>query len=130
MVQKSGVYLMKPAEERRELEIQMREQKQELMENYRAQKEEEKRFALNNTSVTEKVERGESIHTLDKKRVEERDEREGRIGEVQVSNGLHSAPAPVQEYSEPQIDGQLNRTPSFKLNTGKCGCVIGLMAHF
>ncbi|KAM6940634.1 GTPase IMAP family member 9 [Xenentodon cancila] len=117
MVQENGVFFLKTAEAR-ELETRMREQKEELMENYSPQKEKEReRVASKITSNTETCDRRASINTLDRKSGEERDEIEERIGAVQVSNGLRSSPALQQAHSEPHSD--MNRTPSFSLAAGK-----------
>ncbi|XP_069024388.1 GTPase IMAP family member 8 [Embiotoca jacksoni] len=118
MVQKNGVYQKKTVQER-ELERRVKERKQELMENYRAQKE-SKRRAVVSTSVqnTETLDIGEEcINVLERRRRAEREEIVGKVGVSEVSNGLHSTPAPErQSYSDPCVDKQLNRPPSFRLN--------------
>ena len=109
MVQAKGEYHRRTVQER-DLERRVNERRQELMESYRAQKE-------------ERIEsRGEEAATiLETWRREEREETERRAS--QTSNGLHSSPAPEREsyssYSQMQDDRQVKRTPSFRLNPGK-----------
>ncbi|XP_008275103.1 uncharacterized protein LOC103353716 isoform X2 [Stegastes partitus] len=116
MVQKNGVYYTKATQER-DLEKRVKERKRELMENYRAQKE-EKRKTFISTSIpnTETLDMDEEhISYLESRR--RRDEREEMEGRVNVSNGLYSTPALEQQsYSELRDSRQTNRTPSFKLN--------------
>ncbi|XP_070684625.1 GTPase IMAP family member 8 isoform X2 [Pempheris klunzingeri] len=131
MVQKNGVYCMKTAQER-ELEKRVTDRKRELMESYRAQKE-ERRQVIASTHVpkteTQSVGRGEEYGTaLDSRRGEEREEMEGRVVVSQVANGFHSTPAPEQQsYSEPHNDGQVKRTPSFRLNAD--GAILSQMSE-
>uniref|UniRef100_A0A3P8UBW5 AIG1-type G domain-containing protein n=2 Tax=Amphiprion percula TaxID=161767 RepID=A0A3P8UBW5_AMPPE len=126
MVQKNGVYYMKTAQER-DLEKRVKDRKRELMESYKAQKE-EKRKTFVSTSIpnTEMLDKGEeNISYLESKRRreemerrrEEREEMERRVNVSQVSNGLHSTPVPEQQSgSESRDIRQANRTPSFRLN--------------
>lgn len=124
MVQKNGVYYMKTARDR-ELEKRVKDRKQELMESYRAQKEERRQMVASthipNTETRRNISRGEEYSTAwERKRREEREKLEGSVAVSQVSNGLQSTPAPEQQsYSEPNNDRQLKRTPSFRLNAGK-----------
>ena len=119
MVQKNGLYIMKTDQER-ELEKRVEERKRELMESYRAQKEETRR-ATASRSISDRVDKGEeSVSISEQMRREERDETEGKVGEIQVSNSLCSAPTPEpQSYSQPRDDRLLNKTPSYRLNAGK-----------
>ncbi|XP_027872661.1 uncharacterized protein LOC114144251 [Xiphophorus couchianus] len=117
MVQRSRVFYMKTAQER-ELEKRVLERKRELMESFKAQKEEKKKPVVvksdPDTGVSGRGE--EAISTVERKR-EYKDEVEGRVDETKVSSGLCSSPAPEQpSYSEPQEDTQFTRTPSFRLN--------------
>ncbi|XP_005797635.2 uncharacterized protein LOC102237849 [Xiphophorus maculatus] len=117
MVQRNGVFYMKTAQER-ELEKRVLERKRELMESFKAQKEEKKKPVVvksdPDTGVSGRGE--EAISTVERKR-EYKDEVEGRVDETQVSSGLCSSPAPEQpSHSEPQEDTQFTRTPSFRLN--------------
>lgn len=121
MVQRNGVFYMKTAQER-ELEKRVLERKRELMESFKAQKEEKKKPVVvksdPDTGVSGRGE--EAISTVERKR-EYKDEVEGRVDETQVSSGLCSSPAPEQpSHSEPQEDTQFTRTPSFRLNAGRC----------
>lgn len=124
MVKENGVYYVKTAQER-ELEKRVKDRKRELMESYRAQKEERRETAAStrvpNTETLRSVDRGEEYSTaLERRKREERDVMDGRVDVSQVSNGLHSTPAPErQSYSEPHNGRQVKRTPSFRLNAGK-----------
>ncbi|XP_062243095.1 uncharacterized protein LOC133953277 isoform X2 [Platichthys flesus] len=108
MVQAKGVYHRKTVQEL-DLERRVNERRQELMESYRARKEER---------IESRGEEGGT--TLETWRREERDETERRAYGSQTSNGLHSTPAPEREsyssYSQMQDDRQVKRTPSFRLN--------------
>lgn len=123
MVKKNGVYNKKSAQER-ELDKQVRDRKQELMESYRAQKEERmERTASTRIPYTETQRSNDSGEeystTWERKRRGERDVMDGRVDVSQVSNGLHSTPAPErQSDSESREDKQVKRTPSFRLNAG------------
>ncbi|GLD66334.1 uncharacterized protein AKAME5_001773600 [Lates japonicus] len=132
MVQQNGVYHMKTAQER-ELEKRVNERKRELMESYRAQKE-ERRETVASTRITDtetqrSIDRGEEYSaTFDRRRRQERDEMEARVGVSQVSNGLHSTPAAErQSYSELHDDRQVKRTPSFRLNQD--GAILSQMSE-
>lgn len=124
MVKKNGVYYMKTTQER-ELEKRVKDRKRELMESYRAQKEERRETTAStrvpNTETLRSVDRGEEYSAaLERRRQEEMDVMEGRVDVSQVSNGLHSSPAPErQSISEPHNDRQVKKTPSFRLNAGK-----------
>lgn len=124
MVSKNGVYYMKTAQER-DLEKRVKERRRELMESYRAQKEERRETVasthITNTETKRSIDRGEERSAaLESRRREERDVMEGRVGVSQVSNGLHSTPAPEQQsYPEQRDDRSVKRTPSFRLNAGK-----------
>lgn len=120
MVQRNGVYNKKTDQEK-ELEKRVLERKQELMESFKAQREEKnKPVVVKNVPYTNNFDRGEeSISTRDIRR-EYKDEIDGKIDETQVFNGLYSSPVPEQPTnSEPEDDRQLTRTPSFRLNAGK-----------
>lgn len=125
MVQQNGVCHMKTVQDT-EFEKRVKEGKQEPMESYRAQNVEKRETAasahIQNTETLRSIDTGEEYSTtLQRRRREERDEMEGRVSVRQVSNGLHSTPAPKPEsYLELHDDRQLNRTPSFRLNAGKC----------
>nr|XP_046267398.1 uncharacterized protein LOC124071018 [Scatophagus argus]XP_046267408.1 uncharacterized protein LOC124071018 [Scatophagus argus] len=126
MVRKHGVYYMKTAEER-ELEKRVKDRKRELMENYRAQKEERKEMIASkhipNTETQRSSDGGEEYSTtLERRRREETDVVEGRVGVSEVSNGLHSPPAP-----EPHDVRQEKRTPSFRLNAD--GAILSQMSE-
>ncbi|XP_038148372.1 uncharacterized protein LOC119788237 isoform X2 [Cyprinodon tularosa] len=118
MVQTNGVYCIKTDQEK-ELEKRVLERKRELMESFRAQKEEEKKLimakSVSDTDVFDA--RQEPNSTLERRR-KYKDEIEGRVVANEVSNGLYSAPATERpSYSEPKDDdSQLTRTPSFRLN--------------
>lgn len=123
MVKRNGVYHLKSAQER-ELEKRVKDRKRELMESYRAQKEE--RMQSSNTETRRSFDRGEEYsNTWERRRTEER---EGPVSVSQRSNGLHSTPAAPERqsyseresYSDPYEDRQVKKTPSFRLNTGKC----------
>ncbi|XP_029286152.1 uncharacterized protein LOC115007425 [Cottoperca gobio] len=120
MGMKNGLYYMKTAQER-ELEKRVKDRKTDLMESYKAQKEERKETAASTHSpYTETLRsiygREENSTTTERGWREERDEMEGSVGVRQRSNGLHSTPAPKQQsYTEPHDDRQ-KRTPSFRLN--------------
>ncbi|XP_040891071.1 uncharacterized protein LOC121180027 [Toxotes jaculatrix] len=132
MVQQNGVYHMKTVQER-ELEKRVKERKRELMESYRAQKEERREAVsskcIPNTETQRSVDRREEYSTmLENSRRQERDEMEGRVGLSQVSNGLHSAPAPEpQSDSELHDDRLMKRTPSFRLNAD--GAILSQMSE-
>ncbi|XP_035002459.2 uncharacterized protein DDB_G0271670, partial [Hippoglossus stenolepis] len=119
MVQAKGVYHKKTVQER-DLERRVNERRQELMESYRAKKEER---------IESRGEEGGT--TLETWRSQERDETERRAGGSQTSNGLHSTPAPEREsyssYSQMQDDRQVKRTPSFRLNPD--GAVLSQMSE-
>ncbi|XP_076585149.1 uncharacterized protein LOC143319810 [Chaetodon auriga] len=131
LVKKNGVYYMKTAQER-ELEKLVKERRRELMESYRAQKEERRETAaathITNTETQRSVDRGEErSDASERRRGEEKDVIEGRVGVSQVSNGLHSAPAPErQSYSEQRDDRNVKRTPSFRLNAD--GAILSQMS--
>lgn len=124
MVQKNGLYHMKTVQEETELEKRVKERKQELMESFRAQKE-ERREMVTSTCIPNTEKDGSSdtgdvfSATLEKRRGQERDVVENRIDERQATNGPHSSPAPEQSYSKERDDSQKRRTPSFRLNAGK-----------
>ncbi|XP_053274279.1 uncharacterized protein LOC128436551 isoform X1 [Pleuronectes platessa] len=119
MVQAKGVYHRKMVQER-DLERRVNERRQELMESYRAKKEER---------IESRGEEGGT--TLETWRREDRNETERRADGSQTSNGLHSTPAPEQEsyssYSQMQDDRQVKRTPSFRLNPD--GAVLSQMSE-
>ena len=84
MVEKNGVYCMKTAQER-DLEKRVKDRKRELMESFRAQKEERRETAASrhipNTETLRSVEGGEEYSTiLERRRREERDVIEERTG--------------------------------------------------
>ncbi|CAK6953468.1 uncharacterized protein LOC128368086 [Scomber scombrus] len=132
MVQKHGVFYMKTTQER-DLENRVKERKQELMETFRAQKEERRESLAStcerNTETQRKVEREEQYSVaLESRRNKERDEMEGSVGASQVSDGLHSTPAPEQQsHSQPHEDRQVKRTPSFRLNED--GAILSQMSE-
>ncbi|XP_071329392.1 GTPase IMAP family member 8-like [Trachinotus anak] len=127
MVQQHGIYHMKTVQER-ELEKRVRERKRELMESFRAQKEERRETAstrITNTETRRSIDRAEEHSaSSERRRQQERDEMEGRVGVSQVSNGLHSSPA-----AEPQSHdhSQVKRTPSFRLNAD--GAILSQMSE-
>lgn len=123
MVKEKGVFSVRTAKEK-ELEKRVKDIQQEVMENYRVQKEERRETVasshITNTKTQRSLDRGEEYITSLEGRREERDVMEGRLNVSQVSNGLHSTPAPQQHsYSEPHIDRQETRTPGFRLSAGK-----------
>ncbi|XP_035515880.1 uncharacterized protein LOC118326855 [Morone saxatilis] len=126
IVKKNGVYYMTTAQER-ELEKRVEDRKQELMESYRAQKEERRETAasthITNTETQRSIDRGEEYSAaLEKRRS---DVIEGRVNVSQVSNGLHSTPAPErQSFTD---DRQVKRTPSFRLNAD--GAILSQMSE-
>ncbi|XP_063739279.1 uncharacterized protein LOC134864328 isoform X2 [Eleginops maclovinus] len=121
IVEKNGVYYKKTDQES-ELEKQVEDRKQELMESYRAQREERREtFASTQSPNTETrgiIDRGDEYSiALERRGREERDEMERNVIVSQSSNGLHLNPAPEhQQYSEPQDDRQAKRTLNFRLN--------------
>ncbi|XP_069386392.1 GTPase IMAP family member 8 [Paralichthys olivaceus] len=119
MVQAKGVYHRKTVQEQ-DLERRVNERRQELMESYRAQKE--------GRTESRGVEGGTTLETWKR---QERDKTEGRAGGSQISNGLHSTPAPEREsyssYSQMQDDRQAKRTPSFRLNQD--GAILSQMSE-
>ncbi|XP_034458152.1 uncharacterized protein LOC117771644 isoform X2 [Hippoglossus hippoglossus] len=117
MVQAKGVYHKKTVQER-DLERRVNERRQELMESYRAKKEER---------IESRGEEGGT--TLETWRSQERDETERRAGGSQTSNGLHSTPEreSYSSYSQMQDDRQVKRTPSFRLNPD--GAVLSQMSE-
>ncbi|XP_040002888.1 uncharacterized protein LOC120800682 [Xiphias gladius] len=129
MVQQNGVYHMKTVQER-ELEKRVKERKKELLESYRAQKEERRETVastrITNTETQRSIDRGgEYSIALERRRRQERDEMDGRVG---VSQGLHSTPVPERKsYSELDDDRQVKRTPSFKLNAD--GAMLSQMSE-
>ncbi|XP_039651632.1 uncharacterized protein LOC120556242 isoform X1 [Perca fluviatilis] len=131
MVKENGEYYVKTAQER-ELEKRVKDRKRELMESYRAQKEERREtFAsthIQSTETRRSIDREENSAALERRRREGRDEIEGSVSVSQRSNGLHSTPAPEQQsYSETHDDRQLNRTPSFRLNAD--GAILSQMSE-
>lgn len=140
MVKENGVFYMRTAQER-ELEKRVKDRKQELMENYRAQKEERRETVaskhITNTKTQRSIDRGEVYITfLERKRREERDVMEGIRDVSQVYNGLHSTPAPErQSYSEPPNGRQVMTprhpvTPRYRLNAGKKPMGLGSGSYF
>ncbi|XP_029355216.1 uncharacterized protein LOC115041684 [Echeneis naucrates] len=130
MVQQNGIYHMKTVQEI-ELDKRVRERKRELMENFRAQKE-ERREATTSTRVTttdvkRSFDQGEAYSaSLASRRRQGSNDTEGGVSPSQVSNGLHSSPAPEQQsYSDTRDGSQLIRTPSFRLNAD--GAVLSQM---
>ncbi|XP_078137214.1 uncharacterized protein LOC144537391 isoform X2 [Sander vitreus] len=123
MVKENGEYHVKTAQER-ELEKRVKDRQKELMESYRAQKEERRETVasthIQSTETRRSIDREENSAALERRRRRRRggrDEIEGSVSVSQRSNGLHSTPAPEQQsYSETRDDRQLNRTPSFRLN--------------
>lgn len=121
MVKENGEYYVKTAQER-ELEKRVKDRKKELMESYRAQKEERRETVasthIQSTETRRSINREENSAALERRKRGGRDE---SVSVSQRSNGLHSTPAPEQQsYSETHDDRLLNRTPSFRLNAGKC----------
>lgn len=123
MVKENGVFYVRTAQEK-ELEKRVKARKQELMDKYRAQKEERKEAAasmkITHTKTQSSIDREEAFVTsTERRRREEKDVMEG-IEEVgQTYNGLHSTPAPEQHsYSELNDDSQVARTPGYRLNAG------------
>ncbi|KAI3353298.1 hypothetical protein L3Q82_019837 [Scortum barcoo] len=121
MVRENGVYYTKTTQER-ELEKRVKERKRELMQSYRAQEESRRETVASmhvpTMETLRSVDRGEEYSTaFQRRRREERDMMEDRVDVSQVSNGLHSTPAPERRsYSEPHYERQVKRTPSFRLN--------------
>lgn len=106
MVSKNGVFYMKTVHER-ELEQRVKDRKRELLESYRAQKEERKEAAA-------------SAHFPKPETLRSLEDTTDSVAVSQRSNGLHSAPAPQQQSPlEPHNDRRAISTPSFRLNTGQ-----------
>ncbi|CAJ1053524.1 uncharacterized protein LOC122872882 isoform X1 [Xyrichtys novacula] len=129
MVHNKGIFHMKSPQEI-ELEKQVNERKQELMESFRAQKEEEIQTAAykhsSNTTTRRSIERGEEYSAyLERRRREELEEMDGRVSMREVSNGLHSAER--QTFSESFNDRELMRTSSYKLNAD--GALLSQMSE-
>ncbi|KAL6110154.1 uncharacterized protein ACO6RY_19297 [Pungitius sinensis] len=123
MVSKNGVFYMKTVQER-ELEQRVKDRKRELLESYRAQKEERKEaVASTHIPKTETQRSGEDRTDSERGRRDQREEMEQSVAVSQRSNGLHSTPAPQQRSSsEPLSDRQPISTPSFSLN--KDGAIL------
>ncbi|KAK9540067.1 hypothetical protein VZT92_002538 [Zoarces viviparus] len=123
MVTNNGVFYMKTVQER-ELEQRVNDRKRELMESYRAQKEERRETVYSPNPERRRI--VEHSTASERWRREERDEIEGSVR--QRSNGLHSTPAPEQQSSsESHNDRQANRVPSFRLNAD--GAVLSQMSE-
>lgn len=124
MVERNGLYYMKTVQET-ELEKRVRERKQELLESFRAQKEERREMVtevrITNTEKYRSIDRGDEFSaTVEKRRRQERNVVDNRTGGCQAPDGPHSSPAPEQQpYSKAQDESQFRRTPSFRLNAGK-----------
>lgn len=125
MVQQNGVCHMKTVQDI-EFEKQVTKRKQELIQSYRVPNVEKSETVasrhMQNTETLRSSYTGDDYSTiLQRRRKEERDEIEGRVSVGDVSNRLYSTPAPKPESdSTLHDDKQLNRTPSFRLNAGKC----------
>ncbi|XP_034716033.1 uncharacterized protein LOC117936762 [Etheostoma cragini] len=131
MVKENGEYYVKTAQER-ELDKRVKDRKSELLESYRAQKEERKETVasthIQRTEIRRGIDREEKSAAWEKRRREGRDEIEGNVSVSKRSNGLHSTPAPEQEsYSEMHYERQLNRTPTFRLNAD--GAILSQMSE-
>lgn len=126
MAQDKGAYRVKSPEER-ELEKRVSDRRRELMENYRAQKEERQTALSTRISTTDtriSTEREEEYSTfLERQRRESREDTDGKVSMRQVSNGLYSTPTPEDQpyserYRERFREQELRKTPSYKLNAG------------
>ncbi|XP_040042346.2 uncharacterized protein LOC120825065 [Gasterosteus aculeatus] len=114
MVSKNGVFYMKTVHER-ELEQRVKDRKRELLESYRAQKEERKEAAA-------------SAHFPKPETLRSLEDTTDSVAVSQRSNGLHSAPAPQQQSPlEPHNDRRAISTPSFRLNTD--GAILSQMSE-
>lgn len=128
MVERNGLYYMKTVQET-ELEKRVRERKQELLESFRAQKEERREMEerwitevrIANTEKYSSIDRGDEFSAaMGKRRRQERNVVDNRTGGCQAPDGPHFSPAPEQQsYSKAQDESQFRRTPSFRLNAGK-----------
>ncbi|KAM8879725.1 GTPase IMAP family member 8 [Spinachia spinachia] len=127
MVSKNGVCYTKTAQER-ELEQRVKDRKRELLESYRAQKEQRKEAVASTHIPQPETQRGvEDSTAFERWRRDQREEIGESVAISQRSNGLHSTPAPQQHSSsEPHNDGQ-PRTSSFRLN--KDGAVLSQMSE-
>uniref|UniRef100_A0A3Q1EHT3 Uncharacterized LOC110948870 n=1 Tax=Acanthochromis polyacanthus TaxID=80966 RepID=A0A3Q1EHT3_9TELE len=108
---------------RRREEMERRREEREEMERRRQEREEMESSLLYLRRRQEMERRREEREEMERRREEiqrrreEREEMEKRVNVSQVSNGLHSTPAPEQQlYSGSQDVRQANRTPSFRLN--------------
>lgn len=103
-------------------EKRVQEAKQELRQRYIAENVEETLAQSRSLVSLRSSDMGDEHGSiLQRRRKERRDEVEGRVGVSQVSNGLQSTPAPKPESSsDVEDEGQLNRTPSFRLSAGRC----------
>ncbi|KAM9856443.1 uncharacterized protein ACBR49_000180 isoform 1-T2 [Aulostomus maculatus] len=128
MVQNNGVYHMKTAQER-ELERRVNERKRELLESFRAQKEERASTRVQHVETIRSREREEEDHSLwERTTNEEREETEGGVDVTQVSQELYSTPAPErQTYSTLYEDGEERTSTRFKLNAD--GAILSQMSE-
>lgn len=123
MARKNGLYYMKTVQDR-ELEKRVKEKKEQLMESFRAQKEEKKKTHTSSYTPNTESQEEEYFNAISRERRRRQEEKEGMVEGVkvsQVSSSLYSIPALERQPSSELCDtGELKRIPSFKLNQGKC----------
>ncbi|XP_074551992.1 uncharacterized protein LOC141809064 isoform X2 [Halichoeres trimaculatus] len=136
MAQDKGIYRVKSLEEK-QLEKRVSERRRELMDSYRAQKEERQaalstRISSSISTTESSTERGEEYSSfLERQRREWSEDPDGRVSVRQVSNGLYSTPTPEDQpyserYKERYMERELMKTPSFKLNAD--GAILSQMS--
>lgn len=113
MVKESGVFYVK-TEQERELEKRVKERKQELMEIYRAQKEQRKEAkASQHLSETKPQSRSDEVEEK-KRQKNKRNEMEDRVGVSHTHNRLYSV-----QQSAPHYVREVATKSSSRLNSGK-----------
>ncbi|XP_030005552.1 uncharacterized protein LOC115429889 [Sphaeramia orbicularis] len=125
IVHKSGILSLKTAEDR-ELERRIKERKLELMESYKAQKEQQRETiaSLYTTNTQTQPSINPVLERLSKEQKDEMKEG-GGVDVNQVSNGLYSTQN-QEKKSQPE-DRELKRTPSFRLNAD--GAILSQMSE-
>ncbi|XP_028309371.1 uncharacterized protein LOC114467358 [Gouania willdenowi] len=112
IVRKKGIYHIKTEQEKK-LEQQVKQRKKELLERFRAEKEEKEKAIASSLQSTETVHRRDEYMDILRNKDERHVEEAVRVR--QVSKGLQSVAA-SEGRSETRSDRKVERTPSFKLN--------------
>ncbi|XP_068448153.1 uncharacterized protein [Clinocottus analis] len=127
MVTQNGVFYMRTAQER-ELAQRVKERKRELLESYRAQKDERREADASAHIPETEAAAAAAAEERTRTRREEREEMEGSVSLSQRANGLHSRPGLERPASaEPHGDRQAGRPPSFRLNAD--GALLSQMSE-